>query len=105
MSKLVVLKKDELSLPPVVEKALKKHREQLLKAQLYEEELREAIYEAMDAHGIKTWTNEMFTATLRDPSTRKSFDTTRFKKEHPDMYDEYIKVSPVKGGLRLEYHD
>lgn len=37
--------------------------------------------------------------TIKEDSERISFDTKRFKDEHPDLYEQYVTKSTVKGGL------
>lgn len=39
--------------------------------------------------------------TIKDDTERISFDTKRFKADHPDLYEEYITKSTVKGGLLI----
>lgn len=39
--------------------------------------------------------------TIKEDSERTSFDTKRFKDEHPDLYEQYITKSTVKGGLLI----
>ncbi|WP_437582692.1 YqaJ viral recombinase family protein [Paramicrobacterium sp. CJ85] len=39
--------------------------------------------------------------TWSTPKPRQTFDSTRFKKEHPDTYGEYVKVSQAKPSLRV----
>lgn len=35
----------------------------------------------------------------RLPSVQQRFDTTKFRKEHPELYAEYTKTTETKGGL------
>lgn len=39
--------------------------------------------------------------TVVAPSTHETFDSKRFKAEHEDLYDEYIKKSTTKESLKL----
>lgn len=39
--------------------------------------------------------------TIKDDTERISFDTNRFKADHPDLYKEYTTKSTVKGGLLI----
>lgn len=39
--------------------------------------------------------------TIKEDSERISFDTNRFKADHPDLYQEYTTKSTVKGGLLI----
>lgn len=36
------------------------------------------------------------------PSKRKSFDSTKFKAEHSDLYQQYLKESEVKSSIRIK---
>lgn len=35
------------------------------------------------------------------PTTRESFDSKKFKEEHPDLYQEYVRVSEVKDQIKV----
>lgn len=39
--------------------------------------------------------------TIKEDTERISFDTKRFKNEHPDLYEQYVTKSTVKGGLLI----
>ncbi len=36
-----------------------------------------------------------------DATVKQTFDTTTFKKEHPDIYEGYLKESQVKGYVKI----
>lgn len=36
------------------------------------------------------------------PTTRLSVDSTRLKKEKPDIYEQYLKESTIKGSIRIK---
>ena len=79
------------------ERKLKEIKEQ-------EENLKEAIKAEMEAKGIlkiEDETNGM-TITYVAPTTREAFDSKQFKKDNPDLYDEYVKISPVKSSIRIK---
>lgn len=67
-----------------------------------EKALKDAIKEEMEAKGIVKVENEDLAITYIAPTDRITFDSTRFKKEQPDVYDEYLKVSPVKSSIRIK---
>jgi hypothetical protein len=50
---------------------------------------------------IKQYSSEKIQLTTVTPKPRETFDTTRFKKEHPDLYTEYVKLSEVKPSVRI----
>lgn len=39
------------------------------------------------------------------PTDKESFDSKSFRADHPDMYDEYVKISPVKDSIRIMVKD
>ena len=53
-------------------------------------------------HGIKSWDGGKFIATIAKDSVTNTFDTTRFKKDHADLYEQYIKQSVRAGAFTLK---
>ena len=66
------------------------------------EDLKTQLKDAMIANGIKSWDGGKFTATIANDSEAKTFDTTRFKKEHADLYEQYVKTTVRKGAFTLK---
>ena len=77
------------------EKALKELKEK-------EELLKESIKSEMEEKGIIKIENEDLSISYIAPTDRITFDSTRFKKENPKIYDEYLKISPVKSSIRIK---
>ena len=67
-----------------------------------EDALKEAIKEEMEARGIIKLENEEMTINYIAQTDRITFDSAKFKKDHPDQYDEYLKVSLVKSSIRIK---
>lgn len=74
----------------------------LLKAEKLAKQCKEQLRELMEQHGVTKWENDEFTATIGKDSTSTTFDTTRFKKEEPDLYKKYLKTSTRKGSFTLK---
>jgi hypothetical protein len=66
------------------------------------ETLKVQLKNAMNEHGIKSWDSGKFTATIAKDSITNTFDTTRFKKDHADLYEQYIKQSVRAGSFTLK---
>ena len=64
--------------------------------------VREKIVESMKAQGLTKFENDKILINLIAAGKRETFDSTRFKKEHPDMYDQYIKTSETKETVRIK---
>ena len=69
-----------------------------------EEELKKAILEEMESKGIIKVYDEIngISITYVAESYRETFDSKLFRKEHPDVYDEFIRMSPVKSSIRIK---
>lgn len=67
-----------------------------------QEELRGALLEAMEENNIVKLDGEYVTITYVQPTEREDFDKAKFRADNPDIYDEYIKMSPVKASLRIK---
>ena len=66
------------------------------------EELTETIRQAMIAHGITKWDSGKFVVTLTPDTVVTTLDTTKLKKDHPELFSQYIKESPRKGSIRIK---
>lgn len=67
-----------------------------------EKTIREKLLIVMEEHGIKSFENEVIKLTYIAPTERKSIDSTRLKKEHPEIAEAYQKVSQVKSCVKIE---
>lgn len=69
-----------------------------------EDALKELIKAEMEARGILKVADETngMTISYVAPTYRETFDSKKFKADNPDMYDEYVKLSPVKSSIRIK---
>lgn len=66
------------------------------------DELKAEILKEMEAKGIiKLETPEMIISYIA-PTDRETFKSKEFRTDHPQMYDEYVKMSPVKASVRIK---
>jgi copper oxidase (laccase) domain-containing protein len=66
------------------------------------EDMRQAILEAMEANGVTKFDGDLITITYVAPTTRTGFDSTRFKEERPKTWAKYLKTTNVKASIRLK---
>ena len=59
------------------------------------------VLEQMLKHKDKSFDTGNLLITVMKPSTRESFDSKKFKEEHSDLYNQYIKTSQTKESLKL----
>lgn len=67
-----------------------------------EDALKEAIKAEMEAKGILKVESDGMVISYVAPTTREQFDSKKFKVDNPDMYDEYVKLTPVKSSIRIK---
>lgn len=60
------------------------------------------LLEKMEENNVLKIESEELMITYVAPSDRESFDSKAFKEEHQDLYDEYVKMTPVKSSIRIK---
>ena len=105
MSELIKFTNNEIVVKDEVLQKLKAYNEIKLKASLLEQEIKRDLQEAMEKYDVKKWDNDVFSATYVAPTTRKIFDSKRFEKELPELFEEYQTTSDVKGSVRIKYKE
>lgn len=61
----------------------------------------DALYTIMEANDIKKWECDDFSVSRVLPTSKTSFDSAKFKKDHADLYEQYQKTSKVAGTVRI----
>ena len=75
-------------------------KEALLKEQ--QKDFREQLYQKMEENDIKKIDTGDLIITRVLPTTKKSVDSKTLKVEEPNIYKKYLKVSKVKGSIRIK---
>lgn len=73
-----------------------------LTMELAEKEFKEQLKEAMESIGKDSLIKDGFSAKIKAGYTTKRFDSARFKKECPDIYEQYTKESTVSSSISIE---
>lgn len=76
----------------------------ITKKQIEEQEktMKEKLLAAMEAYGVTKFENDAIKITYYAPSTTTSIDSTKLKKEQPDIAKEYSKTSSKKSYIKIE---
>lgn len=74
------------------------------KKQIEEQEktMKEKLLTAMEAYGVTKFENDAIKITYYAPSTTTSIDSTRLKKEQPNIAKKYSKTSSKKSYIKIE---
>lgn len=62
---------------------------------------KDRIREEMAAKGIVKIDTDELTINYIAPTTRESFDSKAFRKDHREVYDAYVKIAPVSESIRI----
>lgn len=66
-----------------------------------EDELKKQILREMEEKGIVKLDTGALSITYIAPTERETLDSKALREELPDIYDTYVKLSPVKSQIRV----
>ena len=81
---------------------LKSYELKIKEIELKREEYKDAILKAMEESGVDKFEGDFVIINYIKPTTRDSFDSKKFKEDHPLFYEDYVKVSEVKSSIRIK---
>lgn len=65
-------------------------------------EMKKQLIEIMDERGLKSWETDNLKITRRYDSVRKSLDSKGVKNKYPEIYNEFVKETTVKGTVLIK---
>lgn len=83
------------------ENLIKSIEEQKKQAEARADELRTALMKAMEQNGVTQFETDLLKVTYVAQTVQERIDTTRLKKEHPEIAEAYKKQTQVKASLRI----
>ena len=102
MNELVTVKNNEIKISSDFIEKYKKFKKIQLEMDLLEKEVKKELKEAMESIGKDKIIVDGFSAKIKEAYTTKRFDSARFKKECPDIYNEYLKESNVSSSITID---
>jgi putative phage-type endonuclease len=67
--------------------------------------LKQRLYELMEEYDVKKWETDHVVITRILPTVSKTFDTARFKKEHPELVEQYQKETKKNGYVKITFKE
>lgn len=101
MSDLITQKEGIAILDPETSRRIADFERKMKEIQRVEDEIRRVILEEMQEKKISKIETDELLITYTATTDRQTFDTKAFRKDQPDLYDEYIKISPVKESIKI----
>lgn len=102
MEELIVVQNDVALLNIDASKTIVEIENQIKYLKEKEELIKQVVLEEMERKNILKLEDNSLMINYIAPSNREAFDSRKFKQEHQDLYDEYIKISPVKSSIRIK---
>lgn len=102
MDNLIVIEQNTAVLSPATSAALAEFERQMKALKAKEDELKQRILCEMEEHGLLKIETDELTISYVAPTNRETFDSKAFRKDNPDLYDEYVKISTVSASVRLK---
>jgi len=99
---LIVLENNEAVLNASASALLAEFERQVEAIKAKQAELKQRILEEMESKGIVSIKSPDLTISYVAPYTKETFDSKTFRKDHPDLYDEYVNISLCKASVRMK---
>ena len=93
---------EEIVLLPSASAMLAEFERQVDAIKKKQDELKQRILAEMEANGIIKIDTDDLTISYVAPTNREKFDSKAFRKDHPDLYDDYVSISPIKASVRMK---
>lgn len=101
-NKLVIVKDNEIVVDSDFIEKYRNFKKVQLEMDLIEKDFKAQLKSAMEQVGKDKLVLDGFSAKIKAGYTTKRFDSTRFKKECPKIYEEYSKDSSVSSSITID---
>lgn len=101
-NKLVIVKDNEIVVDSDFIERYRNFKKVQLEMDLIEKDFKAQLKSAMEQVGKDKLILDGFSAKIKAGYTTKRFDSTRFKKECPEIYEEYSKDSSVSSSITID---
>ena len=98
---LIKIENGAITLHEEVEMKLKAFQVEKARMEMLEKEIKEAMLQAMEQNGIKSYESDNVRITYKAPTTRKTVDTAALKEQ--GLYEAFTKESPVKASVSITW--
>jgi len=101
MNEIIVKEDGKYMISESISKQIADFEKEIKAAKAKEEKLKDMILKEMEDKGILSVENDDLKITYVSETYRTTFDSTKFKEEHSDLYSEYLKDTYVKSSIRI----
>ena len=102
MNNLILVKNGNAILDAETAENIAYFEKQVAAIKQREDELKAAILHEMECKGIVKLETPELTISYIAPTDRETFDSKEFRKNRPELYDEYVRITRVKSSVRIK---
>jgi regulator of replication initiation timing len=102
MNNLIRMEQGTAVLDPEVAFKIAEFEKAVKEIKAKEDELKKKILEEMEAENILRLETEEILISYVTGTDRETLDSKALKAELPDVYDSYVKFTPVKSSIRIK---
>lgn len=102
MNELITINEGVALLSPETSARIAECERRIKEIKEAEDALRQAILEEMESKGIKSLETDEIQISYIAESDRETFDSKKFRAEHADLFDEYVKFTTTKASVRIK---
>lgn len=102
MGNIIKIENNTPLLVPEVAEKLAEFEKMAKEIKAKQDELKAKILAEMEEHNIIKIDTESLSITYVASTTKETFNTKTFRSEYPELYDEYVSISPVKASIRMK---
>lgn len=66
------------------------------------DEIKAELKRWMEKNKLISIDNDEILVTYSQVTSRETFDSKRFKEENQELYDKYVRITPVKSTIRIK---
>lgn len=102
MSELIKIESGTAILDAEAVRKIAEFEDAMKKLKQAEDKLKKDILAEMEEKGILKIENDTMTISYIGATGRETFNSKKFRADNPDLYDEYVTISPVKSSIRIK---
>ena len=102
MGELIKIESGTAILDAEVVRKIAEFEDAMKKLKQAEDKLKKEILTEMEEKNILKIENETMTISYIGATGRETFNSKKFRDDNPDLYDEYVTISPVKSSIRIK---
>ena len=102
MENIIIVDENDTFLSPKVAMALVDIEKQIKALKNKEDEIKKALLEEMEARQILKIETDTVSVSYVAKYDRESLDSKKLRAEKPDLFDEYVRITPVSPSIRIK---